>query len=230
MIRVAVTTAADRAPYQAQVLSDRGLEPVFLPCIEVHPASGADLNEARISSSTADWLLLTSQRAVNVLWPGGGMPAVPVAAVGRATASAIEAAGGQVALIGDSGAAGLVEMLAPRARGQSVVFPHASGANPRTRLYLERAGAIVNSLTVYQTLPLAPGPDEVDVVIVGSPSAIDGWCRSRTFNDILVAAIGETTRDALAGRGRPADVVATDPGFDSLARVIVAHLEVRTVL
>jgi len=228
-MRVAVTTATDRASSQIQALETRGLEPVPLPCIQINPGSDSDLARARSASSWCDWLVLTSPRAVRILWPDGGMPRARTAVVGPTTASAVEMAGGTVALVGDSGAAGLVSRLAPHVAGRTVLLPHAAGSDPDTVAGLEAAGAKVTAVPIYEAQPVAPAHDQVDAALFGSPSAIDGWCRSRSLDDLVVAVIGATTEHALVGRGRAADVVAPRPDFDSLADAIHSHPTPRKV-
>lgn len=228
-MRVAVTTAPDRASSQVEALQRRGLEPVLLPCIQIHPGHGPMLERARSASSRCDWLVLTSPRAVHILWPDGGMPRVRTAAVGSSTAAAIVTAGGTVGLVGDRGAAGLVMRLAPQLAGRSVLFPHAAGSDPGTITGLEAAGARLTAIPVYEARPVGPAPDLVDGVLFGSPSAIEGWCLTRSLDDLVVAVIGDTTEHALARRGRAPDVVATRPDFDALADAIHTHPTPRKV-
>ncbi|MDP8958309.1 MAG: uroporphyrinogen-III synthase, partial [Actinomycetota bacterium] len=94
-LRTAVTTSPDRAPAMAKELERVGLHPVVLPCLEVHPAGPGTLERARRAAEEADLLVLTSARVLGLLWPDGGFPATPVAAVGRSTAEGVRARGGR---------------------------------------------------------------------------------------------------------------------------------------
>lgn len=228
MGRVAVTTAADRSSRLAAQARRHGLEPVLLPCIEVTPVPDAELHTARALAWRADWLVVTSPRAVAAVWPDGGMPPLAVAAVGRATVASVEEAGGSVDLVGEAGAGSLVARLAETAAGKSVFFPHASGADPAMITTLERAGAEVTAVAVYETRALAPGPDPVDSVAFGSPSAIRGWLLSRHLDDLVLGAIGETTARALADVGRPPQVVPPHPDFEDLMAHLADHLRQRS--
>jgi uroporphyrinogen-III synthase len=228
MVRVAITTAADRSSRLADHARSHGLEPVLLPCIEVIPASDAVLRTARAFASRADWLVVTSPRAVAAVWPDGEMPPFPVAAVGRATAASVEEAGGRVGLVGEAGAGSLVARLAERTEGTFVFFPHATGASPATIAALEQAGAEVKALAVYETRPVAPGPDPVDAVAFGSPSAVQGWLLSRHLDGLVLGAIGETTARALAEVGRPPQVVPPRPDFEDLMAHLAGHLRQRS--
>ncbi len=227
--RVAVTTTDDRASTIREMLITHRLEPVILPCIEVVAAPESVLDEVRTTSVGADWIVVTSSRAVQLVWSSGGMPDVPVAAVGASTAAAVEMAGGNVEMDGHSGVEVLTARLAPMVGGRSVVFPHAVGADPSTIESLEKLGARVTAIPVYQTRPIAPGLDPVDVVVFGSPSAITGWCRSRQLDDLVLAVIGETTERALAENGYRAHVIPDRPGYEALVTALDGYLRERSL-
>ena len=229
ILRVAVTTTADTAHRVAYLLRSDRLEPVMLPCIRIVVAPPEVLQRVRSATPNADWIVVTSPRAVHVTWPDGGMPEVPVAAVGPATGSAARRAGGRVEVTGNAGAASLLEALRPLVAGKRVAFPHARIADPATVAGLRAAGAEVMAESVYETVPIAPAEGPVDVVIFGSPSAVEGWCRSRQLDGLVVAATGETTTSALIDRGRYPDVVPDRPGFKHLVTALTHHLGERTL-
>lgn len=220
MLRVAVTTAVDRSEVVADAVRRAGLIAVVLPCLEVEPASEPVLARLRAAAAASDLIVATSGRAVRITWPVGGMPPVPVAAVGRATARAVTEAGGRVEVVGEQGAAALAGALEGRVRGRTVAFPHARGADPSTVRRLEASGATVAAEAVYETVPVGPGPDPVDGVLFGSPSAVRGWYLTRTLDSLVVGAVGPTTAEALAGYGHPAEVVAPRPDLGALAAAL----------
>lgn len=225
MTDVAVTTSADSFPRWADLLTAAGLEPVSLPCIEVVPASDDELDRARRAAQDADALLLTSPRPVGLLWPEGGMPAVPVAAVGSATAAAVQEAGGVVELVGDTGGDDLVDEW-QNVGGRRIVFPHARGSDLDRLDTLESRGARVDRFPVYEASPTAPGPDPVDAAVFASPSAVEGWLISRSLNELrVVGAIGATTAEAISQAGGDADAVADVPSAEVLVEALLAALE-----
>lgn len=227
MTRVAITTDTDGYPRIARLAQANGLEPVPLPCIQVIPARAETLALARESAAAADWVVLTSARAVDILWPDGGMPATPAAVVGRATASAVELADGRPALVGESGAEALAEKLLERIDGLSVVFPHASKTNPAALKMLREVVGRFEAVPVYETRPLAPGPDRVDAAAFGSPSSVRGWALSRDFDDLVLAAIGESTAGVLADAARSPDVMPKRPAFGDLFAQLAQHMRRR---
>jgi uroporphyrinogen-III synthase len=218
MTTVAVTTSVDGFPRAASALRLAGLEPVPLPCIEVTPAAGTVLEVTRAAAAETDWILVTSRRAVEIVWAGHPMPPTPVAAVGRATARAVTAAGGRPALVGTSDAGSVVRSLGGRAPGSIVLFPAARGDDDHVRRLL-CPGRLVH-IPVYATRSIPPPPTPVDVVMFGSPSAVRGWLSTRSLDDVTVAAIGSVTAAALIEAGRPPDLVPAVPDFAELARQI----------
>lgn len=228
MPRIALTTTPDRAARLAPLCEEHGLEPVLLPCIEFVPADEDVLDQTRRRVAQADWLVVTSSRAISALWPNGEMPDVPVAAVGPATAQAVRNAGGRPILVGDGGGAELIDLIADRLRDASVVFPHAEGAGITTIEELESAGVSVDARAVYDIRPVSPAADPVDAVAFGSPTAVHGWLLSRDLDGLVVGAIGGTTAGALAELAVAADVEPPHPSFEGLVVGMAKHLRERS--
>lgn len=228
--RVAVTTTPDRYAAVAAGLESLGLFPVALPCIELLPASARALEEARTEASNAEFMLITSARTIEVLWPDGAMPDVPVAAVGPITARAVIEAGGVVEVVGYGGGLETAGLLTSVVAGHTVFFPHAKGASPETISTLRERGSDVVTAAVYETRSIPPGGDPVDGAMFGSPRAVDGWLLSRDLEGIVVGAVGQTTASALRRRGTAADIVPRRPSFDRLGRLMAEHLHERSWL
>lgn len=229
MKRVAVTTTPDNFRRVANPLAEVGLEPIQLPCIRVVPSPDDVLDELRRATEQADWLIVTSARAIRTVWPDGGIPpGVRVAAVGPATADAARAAGGDVRVIGSGGTTALRAALRGRLPGQKVVFPHARSADPGTIRQLRREAASVVAEPAYTTHPIAPSNDPVDAVVFGSPSAVDGWASGRAFAGTVIAALGSTTATRVRELGAFVDVVSDPPDLTTLAGGLAAHFEPRS--
>ncbi|CAN5792206.1 hypothetical protein BH23ACT4_BH23ACT4_03170 [soil metagenome] len=224
---VALTTTAKRAPELAPLARAHGLQPVVLPCIAVLPASDAVLEQARRAVAYSEWLLVTSARTVEYLWPHGQIPDVEVAAVGLRTAKAVTNAGGAVSLVGESGSVALMSEVAALVEQATVCFPHGRGADLSQLRVLEEVARTVSTWEVYATESIPPALDPVDAVAFGSPSAVEGWLRSRGLEDVVVGAIGETTGEALAELGHPPDVVADRPEYSELLERLSARVRDR---
>lgn len=222
---VAITTTAERYERWSKPLHDHGFETVHLPCIEVRPSSR--LAEARARTTVADWLMVTSPRTVGLVWPQGEMPQVPVAAAGEATASAVKAAGGILGVTGDDDADRLVELLSVRLPpGARVVIPHGERADTSRFERLAEEGAEIETMAVYATDSVAPGLEPVDGAVFASPSAVEGWSLSRSFDSLKpIGAIGHVTASALARHGVTSPVVPDRPDPGTLAAALSATME-----
>lgn len=228
MPRLGLTTTRDRIAQLAGLAERQGLVPVPLTCISIVMSATEKLERARADASEADWIVITSSRAVEAVWPEGEMPDIPVAAVGSVTASAVRDAGGKVSVVGDLGSSDLVAKIRSTAAGRRVFFPHAATANVSALRSLLGADAEVSAMAVYETRPVAPPEDPVDAVIFGSPSAVAGWFLTRSVTNLVVGAIGETTRAAIVERGHDADFVPARPDFAQLVALLGDHLRERS--
>lgn len=221
--RVAVTTSRDRYDQIAGPLDVAGCQPVALPCIEIEIADDTCVDQVRAAAGSSDVVVLTSQRPVPIVWPGG-MDGLSVLAVGSATADAARTAGAAIVGVGSGGGLELATLLASTVAGKRVVYPHAGGTAQAMQTMLGRSAAQVKAYEVYRVTPIAPGEDPVDAVMFASPSAVHGWISVRGLVDIVVAAIGGTTSSALRDHGITPDVVPDRPGFLGLVAATAAHL------
>lgn len=223
MIRVGVTS--ERFDAIAPGYTDAGLEPVSLPCVQIQSAPPRDIAYVRERATRADLLMITSPRVVTLVWPDGRMPEVDTAVVGRSTASRVEQAGGRVTQVGNAGLARLVELTAGHLEGRCVMIAHAEGSDPAAMARLREMAPDLEEHPVYRAVPVAPGADRVEAVAFASPSAVKGWGWSRSFDGLVVGAIGATTAAAIAPH-READVIAERPSHLNLARAIASFMEV----
>lgn len=224
-MRTAVTTTTESYPRWELPLREQGLVPVGLPCIEIRPAAGSTLEAARRLAGSADLVVITSARAVRILWPEGGMPDVPAAVVGEATGRAVEEAGGAIGLVGDGGGDELVDRLVASVAGNRIFFPCGRRADRSRAERLQGAGATVETAVVYTTVPVPPADEEVEAVVFASPSAVEGWCLSRSLDVARVAALGPATAAALGERGRRPDLMPARPSVEALAAALALGLD-----
>jgi uroporphyrinogen III methyltransferase/synthase len=253
---VVVTRQADAAGSLVEAIEVRGMRAWHVPAtMTVPPADVAPLDAAIEALGDADWLVVTSARAVESLrardsWQQAWTRAtsrVRVAAVGPATSRALQAAGIDVHLQPAGGtAADLLQALRHGAGpldGRRLVWPHADIADTSWGTALEQAGAEVIAPVAYCTVdvqadtlaPLRRAVDEgsVDAVTFCSPSSARSLARAfedRTLHALadraVVAAIGKTTAAALEGLGARPDVVSSVPEPAALADQLARHLAV----
>lgn len=214
---VAVTAPPPGSSRLADLVESAGHAGRLLPTVRVVPADTMVLADARAAAGEADVVLLTSARTVDLVWNGTGMAGLSVLAVGSATAAAAAMAGAEVTATGTAGAEALAAEVGPLRPGTVVAFPHAEGTD------LEALAALgdidLRPTVVYRSQPVAPADDPVDAALFASPSAVRGWCISRSFDGLVVAAIGPTTAAAITTAGaRP--IVAARPSFDALVATL----------
>lgn len=212
----------------------------------VPPADPAPFESALARLEEFDWLAVTSGHAVAALVERVAAPpaSLALAAIGPATAAALEAAGWRVDRVGEGdGAEGLVAAFraAGDAAGARVLYPASARARTTLEHGLAALGATVERVEAYRTLPVALDAaacraeiesGAVEAVTFASPSALEGLAEalgdaelSELLARVAVASIGPTTSAALAAFGRAPDAEAEPSTLDGLveaARVALA--------
>jgi uroporphyrinogen-III synthase len=222
--RVAVTASVEASAGMSAELVVVGLRPVTLPCVRIQKAEDVDLARARAAVEEADLVVLTSSRALDVLWPGGPVPATPIAMLTPAGASRVEERGGRIAHVGTGKPSDFTAYLLRKAAGKRVAYPHAEDIDPRITLSLADAAAELVAVAVYGWIPVAPPLDIVEAVVFESPLAVEGWMEGRDLSGIVAAAIGPGTAAALRRHGRGPDILVRRPHFGVLAETLASAL------
>jgi len=210
-MRLGLTTTSDRIRTLMPEVSKLGFDPVSLPCIRVDAVPGG-IEKLAAAVDDADALVVTSARTVAMLVPGG-LPPLPIVAVGRETAAAAKNAGRTVAWVGSGGVHHLARDAQHVLAGKKIVLAGASNTARASAAALEMAGSSVVSIELYTTVSIAPPHSAVDAVVFGSPTAVTGWLISRELSGLLIGAIGPTTASSLRGHGVEPDAVPDRPGF-----------------
>ncbi len=160
--RILITRARHQAGSLYQALQSLGAEVIVAPMIEISPPdSYAPLDDALRNLSRYDWLVLTSANGAAALWSRmealglsvRAMPAVQVAAVGPATAHALEQQGWTIhALPKAYVAEAVVDALRDKVAGKRVLLIRAKVARDVIPEELARLGAHVQVVDAYQTV------------------------------------------------------------------------------
>lgn len=227
------------APYAA-ALAPLGLETVAMPVTRTAPAEDPGELARAIGQGGHAAIVVASARAAAALEAARGGAALPeVWAVGRATARALEAAGiaARVPPAARDAATLARALLAERdLAGRRVLVPRAEGGRDEAIAILRDAGAEVDAIACYRTVPAAADDpalarglvvlrgDAAAVCAMFAPSqvrALDALVEIRRISAVF-AAIGETTADALRGAGAAAVVVAEGPTPERLAKAVSA--------
>ncbi|ACU53220.1 uroporphyrin-III C-methyltransferase [Acidimicrobium ferrooxidans DSM 10331] len=230
-LRIVVTRPRAVADALAVRLRDLGAVVVASPAIEIGPPSdgGAALAAALSHIEDYDWLVLTSQNAVDRVVGGIGdlrrLGGVRIAAIGPATARALERVHLTADLIpGTWVGEGLVEVFGPGPG--SVLIARARQARDVVPRGLEAKGWRVDVVEAYETRTAAASvPPELvesaDLVVFTAPSTVEGFATQYPgLVPRAAAAIGPVTEEALVRRGWPVALTATHYDADGLVEVI----------
>ncbi|MGH9006273.1 MAG: uroporphyrinogen-III C-methyltransferase [Acidimicrobiales bacterium] len=242
------TVVVTRAPAQAGALS-RGLSRagarvIELPVIEIDDAPGERAALERAAGAVADyrWLAFTSANAVDRFIPlvrdVRAFAATKLAAVGRATAGALEAHHLLADLVPSrSTAEALAAEFAKAVGNGRVLFVKAAGAANALARGLEDKGWAVDEVVAYRTIDASPPPAAVastlagaDVVTFASASAVTSYLRLRDTDGRplavppVVACIGPSTAVAARAAGLTVAIEPAKLSVEALVVAIAAHL------
>ncbi|HLQ60512.1 MAG TPA: uroporphyrinogen-III synthase [Candidatus Acidoferrales bacterium] len=192
-----------------------------------------------------DWVVVTSVRGVQSLFAQvAGLPGPPRwAAVGPATARALAeqgvAADAVPAESGGAALAGAMQLVDPLG-GRRVLLARADAAGPDLPDRLREAGARVDEVTAYRTLPapaasrpaLLAALDDRDLaaLVFASGSAVAGLVelageRAADARRLPAVAIGPQTAAAARRLGFRVAGVASEPTVESLASALAGALQ-----
>ena len=235
--RILITRQQEQAGEMIREIDRRGGTAVVVPMIATGPPRAWTESDAAIAHlGTYDVLLFASVNAVESFVGRTRMLGIPPAslarpravAVGEATAAALRANGLPVHFVPEEfSGESLAESLGDSLSGKRVLIPRGNIARETVPDALRRAGALVETVTVYVTS--APeGIDggsfvrrvlarEFDVVTFASPSAAANFGALFREDELRAAAgsariavIGPSTADAVRALGLGVDIIARE--------------------
>jgi uroporphyrinogen-III synthase len=235
-LRVLLTRPqGDGSDEWAAALHAAGATVLAFPTLAVVPPESWDAVDSALARLPSyDFLIFTSQTTVDFLlgrMAGQRFPPAlraAIAAVGPATARAIEKGGGSVALLpADNRQEGLLEALRPVAAGKRVLLPMATGGRALLAETLRAWGCEVDVVAVYGTRPRADlgVPPPFDAAIFASPSALRAYLAAvgaASLAGKTVAVIGPTTANEAAAHGISA-AVAASPDIEAIIEAIASQ-------
>lgn len=229
-VRVLVTRAAEDAPELEDLLRQRGAVPVRMPCIRFEDAEGA-ARVAELVRKGPDLVVVSSPHAARRLLALCGRIDVPLAAVGAATAR--ELPGGALVPEAGAGAAALLAALGERVAGKRVLVPRAEGGNPALVEGLRAAGAQVETLTLYRTVPARSADPAalqgLGAISFASGSAVRGFVAlagAGAARGVAIACMGENCAEEVRRCGLHPDAVAAG-GLNELCDALALAVRAR---
>lgn len=240
--KVVLTRPAGMISRMAEKLRMAGAEVLELPSVEtVSREPCPELEEALGRIGEYRWLVLTSPTGVKVLRKNmerlrmdvRSLAPVRIAVIGKGTERELRKIGVYPDMIptrfdGDT----LGEELAMQiSSGDRVLIPRASAGNQELVRFLEKAGASVDDVATYDTVPARRGVvdekdlfsrGEIDCAVFTSASTVRGFVQATEDIDlskVKAACIGRQTEAAAAGYGMET-YVAEEATMDSLLKLI----------
>ena len=247
---VVVTRAREQASGLAAQLTELGADVIQFPTIEIRELpdySYADKAIARLHDY--QWLVFTSVNGVRHFWKrmalqhrdSRALHGLKVAAIGPATAEALRQRGISPDFIPERYVAeGVVDgMLKLGMKGQAVLLPRAREAREVLPEELQKAGAVVEVLPIYETVPagakketvlerLAQG--RIHCVTFGSSSTVENFLSLipadvlRQHPEVQLAAIGPVTAKTLEKHGLPCHIQPEEFTIPSLVDALKGRL------
>ena len=248
---IAITRPAAQSDAVMARLRALGAIPISTPTIAIVPAEDFTRLDAALGQlSSYDWLLFTSVNGVQVVLERldalgvdrSALGGIKIGAIGPATARALQAGGGSAAFVPTTYMAESILAEIGSVQGQRLLLPRAELARPTLAAGLRQAGAEVDEMTAYRTVP-GPGIAElvsllqtgrVDAVTFTSSSTVrflyEGLMeRVGTGSEIpamlascAVVCIGPVTAATATAHGIRVDVVADSYTIDGLVAAIAA--------
>jgi uroporphyrinogen-III synthase len=248
--RIAITRPPEQAAALAERLEALGAQTIPLATIAIAPTeNSAPLDNAIAQLSSYDWLVFTSVNGVaafaeRLVATGRGWEArvlARVAAIGPATAQALEQRGVHVDLTPDEYVAEAILDGLGNVAGQRLLLARADIARHALADGLRLRGADVDEVAAYRTIiqPAAPEclqralvDEPVDAITFTSSSTARGLLLglvalgrdpAETLRGVALAAIGPITAATLREAGLEPALVADEYTIPGLVAALVAY-------
>ncbi len=250
-LRIIVTRPREQSNRLSEKLRGLGASTIELPTIEIVPVDDlAEMDQAIQSLEEYDWLIFTSihgvrfflERMANLKVPFRKLRELKVAAIGPATAAALENARKVPDYVPEEYLSEKILLGLGDVKGKRVLLPRADIASNKLPMLLDKAGALVDQIVAYRTIVPQTLTSErladilsdgVDWVTFTSPSTVrnfagliadDKWV---TFKEnCKVACIGPVTAEAAKGLGLNVKVIATTHTIDALVEAMVNEVRI----
>jgi uroporphyrinogen III methyltransferase/synthase len=248
-VRILVTRSETENQVFSGKLSDLGAVTVELPTIAILPPEDTTPLDRSIEMlSKYDWVIFTSRHGVRFFAErmaaigesADRLREVKVAAVGPATATALERFGKKPDYMPEEFLSERIIYGLGELKGKRFLLPRADIASKILPELLRKKGASVDEVMAYRTVVpedlsldrlLSILEQGVDVVTFTSPSTVRNLAHIANANPlgallkgVKVACIGPVTADAARALGVHVDIVASNHTIDDLVEAIVNEI------
>jgi uroporphyrinogen-III synthase len=243
---ILVTRPRDQAAEIVKLLAQLGATVELFPTIQiVPPSSWNDCDNAISRIETYDGIILTSQNAAEFFFRRmqknkpefrKALSKKKIYAIGKKTAQAVKQFGIHAEPLPDIADSThfAVVLSKEEITGKSVLFPKGNLAGATLPSTLREHGALVDEVVVYETTA-PPTSDtsrisrliherEIDVLTFFSPSSFTNFLAvipPEELHSTVIAAIGNTTANAIQTAGLKINIVAEQPTSSGLVAAIV---------
>lgn len=205
--KILVTRSREQASELSKLLSDQGANAIEFPTIEIKPPqSFQPLDRAIRHLKEYEWLIFTSVNGVEAFFERlfflkrdlRDFAGLSIAAIGPATAKAVEGYHLKVELVADEyKAEGLVRSLAKnKIKGTKFLIPRAAEARPVLVQELKRLGAKVDEVAAYQTVRPTSRRKELVQLLKGEKIDLITFASSSTVCNFM-EILGKENRSLL---------------------------------
>ncbi len=243
-MRILVTRPRHQASALAEMLQERGAEPVIASVIRIEPIAVEVERLRTLLAQRWDWVLFTSANGVAIfrdhLLSAGldwrSLAGARLGAIGSGTAAALREHGLHVDFIPSRAIAeSLAEELPDVSGDTRVLLPRAAEARDALPGIIGRRGGSVEALPIYRTVPDKQGlallraalDDEgVDMVTFTSSSSVRSLVDAvgvERLTGCAVACIGPITAATARERGLKVDIEAGDHTLPGLVAALEAY-------
>ena len=251
--RIVVTRAPEQAQELTRALERLGAQVILLPTVSFTPPEDwRQLDEQLRRLDWFDAILFLSKNATKFIFDRCAQLGIKcemlqssnrfIAAVGPATARALEEKGIRVNYVSEKGTGeALAHELRASLAGRRVLLPRSDRGDERVPQALCEAGAEVTEVIAYRTMETANIDTEilsrvcraeVDAIVFASPSAFQNFRAAIGEAEIGelsprvdFVAIGPTTARSIREAGARVAVQAEEASAEGLAHAIVNHYQ-----
>ncbi len=247
--KILVTRAVQQAPALSKKLRELSGIPIEFPAIEIAPNPNSEPLDGSIRRLTEyDWIIFTSAQGVRSFVERmaalnlqlESLKKFKVAAIGPATAAALERAGGEADYVPKEYLSERILADVGDLAGKRILLPRADIASKELPDTLRSRGALVDEIVAYRTaIPKDCSSERlksifengVDIVTFTSPSTVRNLAQilgqellRKLLHGVKIACIGPVTANAAKELGIEADVIAKTHTIDGLVEAIVDEI------